>query len=300
MSERLVHQRIGGVALQGISTAGEQTCIIAPELNVAFDFGKAPRELIPIDHVCLSHGHMDHAAGVAYYFSQRGFLGNSPGTVYVPASLADPLERLMAAWACIEGHPSDHNIVPLDPGQDVAIRRDLLIRPFAVNHRTAALGFAVVEVRHKLREEFIGKTGPELVALKKQGIEIQRRNEVAVLTYCGDTAEGDFLDLPHVSQAKVLILECTFVAPDHVHRARAGHHIHVRDLSRILARLKNEHIVLAHLTRRSFMREAKTAVRTLLKSTDLDRITFLMDTEKTRRRPNHAPQTQPRRDRQGA
>lgn len=291
MSERLIHRRIGEVVLDGISTAGEQTCIIAPEFNVAFDFGKAPRKLMPIDHVCLSHGHMDHAAGVAYYFSQRGFLGNSPGTVYVPAPLADPLERLMAAWAQIEGHPSSHNIVPLEPGQDVAIRRDLLIRPFAVNHRTAALGFAVIEVRHKLREEFIGKTGPELVALKKQGIEIQRRNEVPVLTYCGDTAEGDFLDLPHVSQAKVLILECTFVDADHAHRARAGYHIHVRDLPRILSRLKNEHIVLAHLTRRSFMREAKTAVRNLLKSTDLDRVTFLMDPEEIRRRPNNAPQT---------
>ena len=34
-----------------------------------------------IDNLCLTHGHMDHAAGVAYYLSQRHFVGNSPGRV---------------------------------------------------------------------------------------------------------------------------------------------------------------------------------------------------------------------------
>ncbi len=277
MSERLVHKRIGGIALQGVSIAGEQTVVVAPELNVGFDVGKAPREIIPIDHVCLSHGHMDHAAGVAYYFSQRGFQGNSSGTVYVHPVLVDPLERLMAVWGDIEGHVSDHKVVGLEPGAEIAIRRDLLLRTFAVNHHCPGLGFSLIETRHKLREEFIGRTGPELVALKKEGVEIERRIEVPLIAFCGDSTDGDYLDLPHVSRAKLIILECTFVDPEHVRRARAGYHVHVRDLPRILSRLHNEHIVLSHLTRRSFLHEAKTAVRQLLKPSDLDRVTFLMD-----------------------
>jgi ribonuclease Z len=151
------------------------------------------------------------------------------------------------------------------------------VRAFAVNHNTPALGFTVLESRHKLREEFIGKTGPELVTLKKQGVEIERWIEVPLLAYCGDSAEGDFLDLDYVNQANVIILECTFIEPDHVRRARAGYHVHVRDLPRILSRLKNEHVVLSHVTRRTFLRDAKAAVRKVLKTSDLDRVTFLMD-----------------------
>ena len=283
MSERLVYKRVGGISLQGISVAGEQSVIVAPELNVCFDIGKAPREMIPIDTVCLSHGHMDHAAGVAYYFSQRGFQGNASGCVLTHPALVDPLKRLMAAWADIEGHLSPHKIVGVEPGQDVPVRRDLVIRGFEVNHRVPALGFAAIDVRHKLRDEFQGKTGPELVALKKEGVEIERRVEVPLVTYCGDSAYGSYLDLPHVKRAKVLILECTFVDPEHTHRARAGHHLHVRDLPRIVAGLENEHIVLSHLTRRSSMRDAKAAVRSVLKASDLERVSFLMDQP---RRPN--------------
>src|SRR3972149_3558809 len=77
MSEK----RIGPVQGQGSSMAGEETAEILPEMNLAFDVGRAPRELISIDYVFLTHGHMDHSAGLAYYFSQRNFVGNKPGAV---------------------------------------------------------------------------------------------------------------------------------------------------------------------------------------------------------------------------
>ena len=64
---RLVHKTLGRIKILGFSLAGEETVVAVPEYNVCFDIGRAPREVISIDNVCLSHGHMDHAAGVAYW-----------------------------------------------------------------------------------------------------------------------------------------------------------------------------------------------------------------------------------------
>ena len=150
---RLVEKTLAGIRILGFSLAGEETVVAAPEYNVCFDVGRAPREIIPIDNLCLSHGHMDHAAGLAYYLSHRGFIGNSPGRVILPKPLAEPVERLMEVWADIEGHPSPAEIIGVEPLADVPIRRDLTIRTFETNHGTPSLGYTVIEERHKLKPE---------------------------------------------------------------------------------------------------------------------------------------------------
>ena len=106
MAWRMVEKRVGGIRILGYSLAGEETVLAVPELNICFDAGRAPREIIPIDNLCLSHGHMDHAAGVAYYLSQRGFVGNAPGRIIVHRQLAQHVQRLMSVWADLEGHHS--------------------------------------------------------------------------------------------------------------------------------------------------------------------------------------------------
>jgi ribonuclease Z len=274
---RLVNKEVGGIRLLGFSLAGEETVVIAPELNVCFDVGRAPREMVSIDNVCLTHGHMDHAAGIAYYFSQRGFVGNAPGRVIVHRSLVSPLHRLMEVWSEIEGHDSPGEIVGVEPLEDVLLRRGLLARPFEVNHAPDALGFSVIEVRHKLKPELRDRTGPQLVALKKKGIAIEDRVEVPLMTFTGDTALGRFLDLAFVRDSRVLITECTFFEKEHVSRARAGRHIHVEDLPRLLEAVPDARVVLTHLTRRTDLRFAKRVLQRTVSRSDLERICFLME-----------------------
>ncbi|MCG3137624.1 MAG: Ribonuclease BN [Phycisphaerae bacterium] len=277
MPTPLIEKRVSEILLLGYSMAGEETVIAAPELNVCFDIGKAPAEVLSCDHLCLSHGHPDHAAGLHYYFTQRYFLDNTPGTCYLPEHLLEPAQDLMQVWARIEGRYTQANLVVARPGEDIPIRKDLLLRPFQVNHGVPALGFAVVEVRHKLRPEYNGLTGPQLVELKKQGQSIDYQIEIPLIAYCGDTAVGDFLDLDHVRNAKVLLLECTFFDDEHVSRARAGKHIHIHDLPKIMPRLRNPHIVLFHQTRRTFIVHAKQQLAELLSPTDRERVVLLMD-----------------------
>jgi ribonuclease Z len=274
---RLIEKHIAGIRVLGFSLAGEEAVVAAPEYNVCFDIGRAPREVISIDNVCLSHGHMDHAAGVAYYFSQRGFVGNAPGRVIVHRALAQHIQRLMAVWADIEGHPSPGVVEGVEHLAEVEIRRGLFVRAFNVNHGASALGFTLIERRHKLKPEFAGKSGPQIVALKKQGVQIEEQVEVSLLTYTGDTAIGRFLDLDFVRRSRGVLLECTFFDEEHSDRASLGRHIHVVDLPRVCAALPDSQIMLTHVTRRTGVRAAKKILEQTLNAADLARVSFLMD-----------------------
>lgn len=274
---RLMHKTVGGIELVGTSMAGEESVLIAPEYDVAFDVGRAPREIISINNVCLTHGHMDHAAGIAYYFSQRGFVGLPPGRMIAHRSLVPSIERLMEVWREIEGHPSAGRVVGVDALQDVELRRGLLVRPFFVNHGGYALGYSLIEVRHKLRAEFADKTGPELVALKRQGVQIEHFVEVTLVTYSGDTTIGRYLEHDFVRRSRIALFECTFFERDHISRAKAGKHMFVDDLPKVFEAMPEAQIVLIHVTRRTDLRDAKRALRKVLRPSDLDRASFFMD-----------------------
>lgn len=274
---RLVHKEIDGIKIAGFSLAGEETLVAVPEFGVCFDVGRAPREIISIDTVCISHGHMDHAAGVAYYLSQRTFIGNAPGRVIVHRNLAHSFQKLMDIWGDIEGHPSPGQILGVEHLEDVPLRRGLLVRPFDVNHGASALGFSLIEIRHKLLPEYHGLTGPELVALKKKGVAIEQNVEIPLVTYTGDTALGPFLELDFVRESKVLIVECTFFDRDHRHRARAGRHIHIDDLPAVLAAVPHAQVLVTHVSRRTDLRSARRTLDRVIRGDDRERITFLME-----------------------
>ena len=85
----MIEKDIAGIRLVGTSLAGEESVLAAPEYNVCFDVGRAPREIIPIDTVCVTHGHMDHAAGIAYYL----------GLAFVTGPVLLIALQLLNAWA---------------------------------------------------------------------------------------------------------------------------------------------------------------------------------------------------------
>ncbi|HUS46975.1 MAG TPA: MBL fold metallo-hydrolase, partial [Phycisphaerae bacterium] len=145
---RLSQLTIGQFTLAGYSVAGEEAVIVVPELDCVFDIGRCPREALTVNHVLMSHGHMDHIAGLPYYFAQRDFQGIADGVALVPADLVEPLEQLMAAWGRVEGHVAPHKFVPMRDGRDYEIRRGLIVRAFETRHTGLSLGFSVVDVRH--------------------------------------------------------------------------------------------------------------------------------------------------------
>ncbi len=282
----------GELVVRGYSAAGEETYLTLPHMNVGFDFGRAPRDVLAVDHVFLTHGHMDHAAGLAYYFSQRMFIDNAPGHAYIPQPLVAPVQEMLRIWGDIDGHTPPANVHGVAPGDDIQVQRDLIVRVFEVEHlcrgrageRFNALGFSVINIRNKLKPEHQGLMGPQLVELKQRGVEITTRVEHPLVTYCGDTGPGAFLELDFVRRSQILLLECTFIDMEHRERARAGRHMHLGDIARIVPQLENQRIVLTHLTRRTGIHDAKRALRAVLNPADRERVSFLAEHRRQRTR----------------
>ena len=59
-SHNLARIEIDNLEIIGYSVAGEETVVAMPQLDVCFDVGKAPDQIIPVNNVLLTHGHMDH------------------------------------------------------------------------------------------------------------------------------------------------------------------------------------------------------------------------------------------------
>ena len=100
-----------------------------------------------------------------------------------------------------------------------------------------------------------------------------------MITYLGDTTAGPVFEHPDVVNAETLIVECTFFEPDHIARAKAGKHLHVEHLARILPRLNYKHVILTHVSRRTGIRRAKSILKKTAHEETLNNVIFLMDFE---------------------
>ncbi|MHC4585205.1 MAG: MBL fold metallo-hydrolase [Planctomycetota bacterium] len=276
-SHNLAQIEIDDLEIIGYSVAGEETVVAMPQLDVCFDIGKAPDQIISINHILLTHGHMDHAAGIAYYLSHRKFCGIPAGTILAPENLLQPIRDIIKAWGWLDGNKIPVTLVGVKPGDEYQIKPNLFARVFPTKHSKGSVGFSVIEKRKKLKAEYTDLTGPQIVELKKQGIEIDYPLEIPIVSYLGDTQYVDFSQLKYISESKILIAECTFYEDEHSGRAEAGKHMHIDDFTTLLKNLQNEHIVVTHTTLRTPMREIRKILKNALPKDKYEKVVLFMD-----------------------
>jgi ribonuclease Z len=220
---------------------------------------------------------MDHIAGLGYYFSQRHFQGLKPGTVLLPWQMEKPVDDLLKAWQQVERQQTPYQLVPMSPGQDYVVRRDFLIRAVPTHHGSASLGYILVNVREKLRPEYLQLAGEQLAELRRQGVDIQYRLEVPLIAYLGDTSYGEIFEHPDVLRAQVLLCECTFFDCTHRAKAKAGKHLHVEEFAKVVEKSQNQAIVVLHVSRRTGIGRSKAILRKYLTPEKMSKVHFLMD-----------------------
>lgn len=252
-----------GIPIDGVSIAGHESFYKLPGFRTLLEFGRAPEDVVGYSTVCVSHGHLDHMAGLAHFASRRRLARLPSARVFVPAETAPHVAQWVDACEKLEQIDYQIEVVPVLPGDRIPLRNDLELTVLPGRHRVPTVGFLFSEVRQKLLDELAGKDGREIAALRTSGAAVTRREEIPLLAYPGDCGEEIFDACPELFRARVLLLECSFLFPEDRDRAREYAHIHLDDILARVDRFENEAVVLTHFSQRYSPEEIRQALRAI-------------------------------------
>jgi ribonuclease Z len=243
--------RLAGYEVEALSIGGIETCIQLPELDLAFDIGRCPHSAVKRRRLLVTHTHMDHAGGLAYHAATRDLYKMKPPTWYVPRENVDDLHAMLDAFRRLDRSDLPVTIEACSPGDVVELGRGWVARPFRSPHRVACQGYALCRRRTRLREEFQGLPQAEIRDRRLAGEEVGVVSESVEIAFTGDTLPEVIEREPLVREARLLILECTFLddrVP--VEKARGSGHVHLDELLPRLPQLACESLLLTHFSAR--------------------------------------------------
>jgi ribonuclease Z len=261
----------------GTSIAGEATAIHIPELDLGLDMGVCPRVMLSSKFVAVSHGHMDHIGGLAYYCSQRHFQGMGTGTIVCDKRIEGDIRKMMEGYNSLERQQTPYNLIALEPEGTVEIKNNIIMKMFTVEHTVPTVGYVIIERRSKLRPELVGLPQEKLMELKDRGEEITRILEIPLIAYVMDTGPGPHLVREDIRKAQIIIAECTFFEAEHRDRAKIGQHLHVQDIAEWIRVVECQKLVLTHLSRRTNLLFARQEIAKRIPRDKLAKIELLMD-----------------------
>ena len=262
-----------GLTIEGYSRAAVQSYWRIPELKLGFDLGAQPWSFMGTETWFVSHGHLDHIMALPVYVARRRMMKMEPPTIYMPAVMIDPCHQILKQFTRLDRGRMPCELVPLEPGQEVGISRELVVTASATRHSVPSLGYVVWERRNKLKPEYRDLPGEKIRDIRLSGVEVTAEHRRPLVAYAGDTAPAGLDDCPAMYEAKILICELTFVSPEHrKEKIRKFGHMHLDDFVDRQERFKNELIIAAHLSTRYHPNTVKRIVQSVFPDMLEDRL----------------------------
>jgi ribonuclease Z len=208
------------ISIRGYSTALFATWYFVQEYNVLFDCGDGVcaallQKARAVKDVFISHADRDHLTGLLKFLQLNG---RPELRIHYPRDCGS-FPALANFSSKFDPNSASTQWLPMSPGEEVAIRNDLVVQPIENSHvatdgrQIKSLSFIVESVRRKLKPEFVGLPGNELASIREQqgadAITTEFRSKE--LVYSGDTpieTDGRYQD------AKILIHEATFLTAE--------------------------------------------------------------------------------------
>jgi ribonuclease Z len=241
----------GDLTIEGYSRAAVQSCWRIPELKLGFDLGAQPWDFMGTPAWFVSHTHLDHIAALPVYVARRRMMKMDPPVIYLPEHTIDLVNHVLKAFSRLDRGRLPCELVPIRPGDDIELSRELAVSVLSTRHTVPSLGFIVWERRKKLKAEFQTLSGEQIRDLRLSGTEVTEERRLPLVAYTGDTAPEGLDQNPAMYSAKVLIAEMTFVAPSHKKDKIHKHgHMHLDDFVARARRFQNEVIIAMHFSTR--------------------------------------------------
>lgn len=258
--------RVNRIAIRGRSVSGYATAVALPEYGVCFDCGMAFHDAIQCEHVCITHGHLDHFGGVARHAYIRGMTGMAASQFLVPIALNGRVEEMMNFWAQVQrARRAPFMTYVVEPGRTTFLGKDRFLRAFATDHRIPSQGYLLYEERKRLKPEFVGIEGAELGRMRREGIKFEEVFEAPLVAFTGDTRATLYDRVAF--KVRVLIAECTFLNDVSLEEAHQKGHTHIAELSAKADKFDGvEALVLTHFSKRYDNRAIDKAIATLPES----------------------------------
>lgn len=237
----------GDFRVTGRSLAGVETVFAVPQLNVTFDTGRAPGFAIARDVLALTHFHLDHAGGLAFYLGLRCLNGLKPLKIVAPAAKLPEASSYLESLLKLSESELSYELLPAE--EPLVLKKNMVLTRLPSFHCAPATGYVVRETRKRLKAGYAGLSAEEIRAAKMRGEKIEEESAVPVLAVSGDTT-GEFL-LGEAAKARVLLMECTFFGDgDDGAKIRAYGHTHIRDWTQAAERISSETVVMTHTSQR--------------------------------------------------
>jgi ribonuclease Z len=251
----------GELTIEGYSRAAVQTYWRFPELKFGFDLGAQPWSFMGTETWFVTHGHLDHIVALPVYVARRRMMKMTPPVIYMPAETIEPMQEILRQFMRLDKGRMPCDLRAIAPGDEIELSRELIVQAVATKHTVPSLGFIAWDRRRKLKPEYQDLTGEQIRDLRLAGTEVSAEQRKPIVAYLGDSAPGGLDMNPAMYEAKVLICELTFVAPDHrkdkIHKFG---HMHLDDLVERRERFKNELVIAAQLSTRYHSKTVKGLV----------------------------------------
>ena len=250
-----------GLTVEGYSRAAVQSYWRIPELKLGFDLGGQPWSFMGTETWFVSHGHLDHVAALPVYVARRRMMKMDPPVIYMPEEMIAPVRELLRQFTRLDRGRMPCELLPLEPGQEIELSRELVVTVSRTKHSVPSLGYVVWDRRKKLKEAYRDLPGEKIRDLRLGGTEVTEEFRQPLVAYAGDTAPPGLDNCAAMFEAKILICELTFVAPEH--RKEKIHkfgHMHLDDFIDRREKFKNELIIAAHLSTRYHENSVKRMV----------------------------------------
>lgn len=258
------HQH-NGLTIEGYSRAAVQTYWRIPEMKLGFDLGGQPWDYMGTPTWFVSHMHLDHFAALPVYVARRRMMKMDPPTIYVPAGSIENLRKMLSAISRLDRGRLPCELIAMEPGQEIALSRELLVTIHRTQHTLPSLGFIVWERRRKLKPEFQQLRGEEIRDLRLAGTEVSEERRIPRVAYLGDSTARGLEDNEDMFRAEILILETTFLSPEHrPEYLRKMGHMHLKDVVALREKFQNELIIASHFSTRYHPRQMRQMVEQAL------------------------------------
>jgi ribonuclease Z len=208
----------------------------------------------------------------------RSLMKAAPPRIFCPVESLPAIRRMLSAWEALQADTDRATLHGVSPGDEWSLKGDALAKAFRAPHRIAGIGYTIFRRVRKLKPELAGLSQTEIAARANRGDEIQNVIDRPEICFPGDTRIEVVDQEPSVTQARVLLLECTFVGPDVAPRiAHEGGHVHLDDIADRADKFENEVILLTHFSRRHRPQDIRSQVEQRLPEKLRSRVQLLLE-----------------------